>query len=56
MTQKEKLVRAAQFAAMVRSIGNRIIEECKDYDETWAISYGKELVDKASNILKMLSK
>ena len=56
MTQKEKLAKAAQFAAMVKSIGNSIIEECKDYDEQWAIPYGKELVDKASNILKILSK
>ena len=54
MTQKEKLARATQFAMMVKSIGNSIIEECKDYDERWAIPHGKELIDKANNFLKIL--
>ena len=54
MTQKEKLARAAQFAAMVKAIGNSIIDECKDYDESWAIPHGKELVERANNFLKVL--
>lgn len=54
MTQKEKIIRATQFAMMVKSIGNSIVEECKYYDERWAIPYGKELIDKANNFLKIL--
>ena len=54
MTQKEKLARAAQFAHIVKSTGNTIIEACNDYDEKWALSYGKYLVDRANEFLKIV--
>lgn len=54
MTQKEKIIKATQFAHVVKATGNAIIEDCKDYDEKWALSYGKYLIDRANEFLKIV--
>lgn len=56
MTQKEKIARAAGFAHMVKSVAGQISLECRDYDETWALKYSKQLVEYADDFLKKLSK
>lgn len=56
MTQKEKIARAAGFAHTVKSIANSIADECRDYDETWALSYSRQLTEYADEMLKNLGK
>ena len=56
MTQKEKIARAAGFAHTVKSIAGSIAAECRDYDETWALRYAKELTEYADDLLKKLGK
>lgn len=56
MTQKEKLIRLTQFAVMVKSIARSIEYDCKDYDETWALTYAKQLTEKADEMISMLKK
>lgn len=56
MTQKEKIARAAGFAHIVKSIANSIAADCRDYDETWALRYAKELTEYADEMLKNLGK
>lgn len=56
MTQKEKIARAAGFAHIVKSIATSIADECRDYDETWALQYTRQLTQYADEMLKNLSK
>lgn len=56
MTQKEKIIRAGLFARQVKSIADSIANACRDYDETWALKYTKQLTENADNLLKMLNK
>jgi hypothetical protein len=56
MTQKEKIIRAGLFARQVKSIAGSIVNECRDYDETWALSYAKDLTERADDLLKSLGK
>lgn len=56
MTQKEKIARAAGFAHTVKSIAGSITAECRDYDETWALGYAKELIERADDLLKNLGR
>lgn len=56
MTQKEKIARAIGFAHMVKSIASSIADECRDYDETWALGYAKQLTEYADDLLKKLAK
>lgn len=56
MTQKEKIARAAGFAHIVKSIAGSIAAECRDYDETWALKYAKELTEYADDLLKKFAK
>ena len=56
MTQKEKIARASQFCYMVKSISNSIASACRDYDESWAFQYTKQLTENADSLLKMLKK
>lgn len=53
MTQKEKLNEAMKVAMRVQSIARSIERECKDYDETWALSYVRDLKNIAENFLKL---
>lgn len=53
MTQKEKLHQAEMMAMRVQSIARNIERECKDYDETWALSYARDLKNIADNFLKL---
>jgi hypothetical protein len=54
MTQKEKLMHARVFANQVKSIAEDIKRECDDYDERWAFSYCKSLINLANDFLKLL--
>ena len=56
MTQKEKIARAAGFAHIVKSIASSIADACRDYDETWALGYAKQLTEHADDLLKKLVK
>lgn len=56
MTQKEKIIRAGLFARQVKSIADSIAHECRDYDETWALSYVKDLTERADDLLKSLGR
>lgn len=56
MTQKEKIARAAGFAHWVKSTASSIANECRDYDERWALKYAKDLTDYADELLKNLHK
>jgi len=56
MTQKEKIIRAGLFARQVKSIAGSIVNECRDYDETWALSYAKDLTERADDLIKNLGK
>lgn len=56
MTQKEKIIRAGLFARQVKSIADSIARECRDYDETWALSYTKDLTERADDLLKNLGR
>lgn len=56
MTQKEKIARASQFCYMVKSISNSIACACRDYDETWALGYAKQLTEHADDLLKKFAK
>lgn len=56
MTQKEKIARAIGFAHMVKSIASSIADACRDYDETWALGYAKQLTEYADDLLKKLTK
>lgn len=53
MTQKEKLHQAEMMALRVLSIAISIERECKDYDETWALSYTQDLKNIADKFLKL---
>lgn len=53
MTQKEKLQQASMMAMRVQSIARNIERECKDYDETWALSYVRDLKNITDNFLKL---
>lgn len=53
MTQKEKLQQASMMVMRVQSIARSIERECKDYDETWALSYARDLKNIAENFLKL---
>lgn len=53
MTQKEKLQQALMMAMQVKSIARSIEIECKDYDETWALNYARDLKNVADNFLKL---
>lgn len=56
MTQKEKIIRAGLFARQVKSIADSIARECRDYDETWALGYTKDLTERADDLLRSLDK
>ena len=56
MTQKEKIIRAGLFARQVKSIADSIARECRNYDETWALSYTKDLTERADDLLKNLGR
>ena len=53
MTQKEKLQQASMMAIRVQNIARNIEKDCKDYDETWALSYARDLKNIADNFLKL---
>lgn len=53
MTQKEKLQQASIMAMRVQSIARSIERECKDYDETWALSYARDLKNISENFLNL---
>lgn len=53
MTQKEKLQQASMMAMRVQSIARSIERECKGYDETWALSYVRDLKNIAENFLNL---
>lgn len=53
MTQKDKLIRAMQFAQSVRSIASSIKRECESYDERWALPYAQQLNSGAEEFLKL---
>ena len=56
MTQREKIMKAVQFAHMVKSKANGMLSTCKDYDETWAITSAKDLIEASDKLIKMLTK
>lgn len=37
---------------MVKSIASSIADACRDYDETWALGYAKQLTEYADDLLK----
>lgn len=53
MTQKEKLQQATMMAMRIQGIARSIERECKDYDETWALSYARDLKNVAENFLNL---
>ena len=53
MTQKEKLQQASMMTMRVQSIARNIERECKDYDETWALDYARDLKNVAENFLNL---
>lgn len=56
MTQKEKIARATGFAHFVKSVADSIANACRDYDETWVLSYAKDLTERADDLLKNLGR
>lgn len=55
MTQKEKLIKAGQFAHTMRNIAYRIEAEGNDYDMSWHRSYVSEILHAADQLLEDLT-
>ncbi|MDO4802790.1 MAG: hypothetical protein Q4A15_11550 [Prevotellaceae bacterium] len=54
MTQKEKLMKAFQFAVRVDSLADRLDYDGKDYGVYFTRSYVKELKDLSNELKKIL--
>ena len=53
MKMRDKLEYATKMAIRMKSIASRIKIECQDYDETWALSYARDLDNIAEEFLNL---
>ena len=54
MTQKDKIMKAVMLAQSVRSTAMQIAQECRSYDERWALPYAERLEREANEFLKAI--
>lgn len=55
MTQKEKIIKALQFAQSMRSTAKRIEWEGNDYDMQWHKPYVNEILSGANELIAILT-
>lgn len=55
MTQKEKIIKALQFAQSMRNTAKRIEWEGNDYDMQWHKPYVKEILSSADELIAILT-
>lgn len=53
MKMRDKLDYAIRMAMRMKSIASSIKRECQDYDETWALSYARDLDHAAEEFLNL---
>ena len=54
MTQKDKIHNAIVFAMSMKNIANALRAECKSFDETWALRYATDIIERSDRLLKDL--